>query len=221
MPFLDGAEPAYHGRMLAALVSFTLASLVIVILPGPDTLVVVRSLVRGGRGAGIRTAAGVLCGLAVWVVAAVVGLSALLRASEVGYEALKIVGACYLVWMGVQSLRALRRPVGVASDTSSVAPLDRAGNFGAGFLTDLLNPKVGVLFVSFLPGFVPAGYSPTWTTLGLGAVYIVLTALYCAALIVASGSISTWMRTDRIRRRIDAMTGLVLVGFGVRLATEA
>ncbi|MFC4128392.1 LysE family translocator [Nocardia rhizosphaerae] len=209
--------------MVAALLSFTLAAVFIVVLPGPDTLVVVRSLVRGGRTAGIRTAAGVLCGLAVWVVAAVLGLSALLRASEVGYEAMKIIGACYLVWIGVQSLRALRRPgaeAGMPPNTSSVAPLDRMGNFGAGFLTDILNPKIGVLFVTFLPGFVPEGYSATWTTLGLGAIFIVLTALYCAALIVASGSISTWMQTDRIRRRIDAVTGVVLVGFGVRLATE-
>ncbi|MFD5179836.1 LysE family translocator [Nocardia sp. NPDC058379] len=209
--------------MIAAVLSFTLAAVVLVLLPGPDTLVVVRSLVRGGRRAGIRTAAGVLCGLTVWVVAAVLGLSALLRASEVGYEALKIVGACYLVWIGVQSLKALRRPVGagVLDPAASTAPLDRVGNFGAGLLTDILNPKIGVLFVSFLPGFVPDGYSPVWTTLGLGAVYIVLTALYCAALVVAAGSISTWMQTERIRRRIDALTGLVLVGFGVRLATES
>ncbi|WP_278262435.1 LysE family translocator [Nocardia sp. AG03] len=164
--------------MFAAVLSFTLASVVLVLLPGPDTLVVVRGLVRGGRAAGIRTAAGVLCGLAVWVGAAVLGLSALLRASEIGYDVLKLVGACYLVW-------------------------------------------IGVLFVSFLPGFVPDGYSPVWTTLGLGALYIALTALYCAALVVAAGSISSWMRTTRIRRRIDAITGTVLIGFGVRLATES
>ncbi|MFF2083625.1 LysE family translocator [Nocardia sp. NPDC058176] len=206
--------------MLAAVLSFTLASIVLVLLPGPDTLVVIRSLVRGGRGAGIRTAAGVLCGLAVWVGAAVLGLSALLRASEIGYDVLKVVGACYLVWLGVQSLRALRQPA-TYIEVGPTAPMDRLGNFGAGFLTDILNPKIGVLFVSFLPGFVPDGYSPVWTTLGLGALYIALTALYCAALVVASGSISTWMRTTRIRRRIDAVTGLVLVGFGVRLATES
>ena len=113
--------------MVGAVLSFTLAAVVLVLLPGPDTLVVVRSLVRGGRRAGIRTAAGVLCGLTVWVVAAVLGLSALLRASEVGYEALKIVGACYLVWIGVQSLKALRRPIDaeILDPSGSTAPLDR------------------------------------------------------------------------------------------------
>lgn len=212
--------------MVGAVLSFTVAAVVLVLLrvaAGPGHAGRGAQPRPGGRRAGIRTAAGVLCGLAVWVVAAVLGLSALLRASEVGYEALKIVGACYLVWIGVQSLRALRRPVGqeAIDPSGSTAPLDRVGGFGAGFLTDILNPKIGVLFVSFLPGFVPDGYSPVWTTLGLGAVYIVLTALYCAALVVAAGSISTWMRTARIRRRIDALTGLVLVGFGVRLATES
>ncbi|MGW5316939.1 LysE family translocator [Nocardia thailandica] len=209
--------------MLGAVLSFTLAATVLVVLPGPDTLVVVRALVRGGRAAGIRTALGVLCGLAVWVLAAVLGLSALLRASEIGYEALKILGACYLVWIGAQSLRALRRPAerAVPDATTAAAPLDRMGNFGAGLLTDILNPKIGVLFVSFLPGFVPAGYSPAWTTLGFGLLYIALNALYCGALVAASGSLSAWMRTARIRRRLDALTGVVLVGFGIRLATES
>lgn len=205
--------------MLAAVLSFTLAAVVLVLLPGPDSLVVVRSLVRGGRGAGIRTAAGVLCGLAVWVGAAVLGLSALLHASEIGYEVLEAVGACYLVWLGVQSLRALRAPATVA-ELRTTGPLDRLGYFGSGLLTDILNPKIGVLFVSFLPGFVPAGYSPVWTTLAFGALYIALTALYCAALVLAAGSLSTWMQTTRIRRRIDALTGTILITFGLRLATE-
>ena len=93
--------------------------------------------------------------------------------------------------------------------------------FWAGFLTDILNPKVGVFFVSFLPGFVPAGQSVGWITLGFGLWYAVLTALYFAALVAISTTVATWMGTARIRRRLDALTGLVLVGFGLRLATEA
>ncbi|MFB7719230.1 LysE family translocator [Nocardia sp. NPDC056100] len=208
--------------MLAAIVSFTVASVVLVVLPGPDTLVVVRSLVRGGRGAGIRTSIGVLCGLMVWVGAAALGLAALLQASQLGYEILKIVGACYLLWLGVQSLRALRRPAVVdsAAHSSPVSPLDRLGSFGAGLLTDLLNPKIGILFVSLLPGFVPDGYSVGWTTVGLGGIYVALTAVYCAALVMGANAIGDWMRSDRIRRRLDAIAGVALVGFGIRLALE-
>ncbi|MFC8045503.1 LysE family translocator [Nocardia sp. NPDC057353] len=206
--------------MLAMLLSFTLAAVFLIVLPGPDTLVVVRGLVRGGRAGGIRTSAGVLCGLLVWVAAAVLGLSALVQASEIGYEVLKIAGGCYLVWVGVQSLRALRRTA--AELTAATGPaLGRSGGFGAGFLTDILNPKIGVLFVTLLPGFVPAGYPVAWTTLGLGLLYVALSALYCAVLVLAAGRIAGWMQRPRVRRRIDAVTGLVLVGFGVRLAVEA
>ena len=210
--------------MLVALVSFTFASVLIVLLPGPDSLVVVRGLVRGGRRGGASTAAGVLAGLAVWVAATTLGLSALLRASETGYETLKIAGAGYLLWIGARSLLAVRRSAGqVAAEGDgpmAPAPLLGGSGFGAGFLTDILNPKVGVFFISFLPGFVPAGHSVGWTTLGFGIWYTVLSALYFIGLIAVSGTIATWMAQARIRRRLDALTGLVLVGFGLRLATE-
>ena len=210
--------------MLLAFLSFTLASVLVVLLPGPDTLVVVRGLVRGGRRGGATTAAGVLAGLVVWVAATALGLSALLQASRLGYDALKVAGACYLVWIGVRSLLAVRRPaaeVAVEGDgPMAPAPLLGGSGFTAGFVTDLLNPKVGVFFVSFLPGFVPAGYSVGWTTFALGAWYAVLSAVYFLGLVALSGTVSGWMRSPRIRRRLDALTGLVLVGFGVRLATE-
>jgi len=195
-----------------------------VLLPGPDSLVVVRGLVRGGRRGGASTAAGVLAGLAVWVAATTLGLSALLRASETGYETLKIAGAGYLLWIEARSLLAVRRSAGqVAAEGDgpmAPAPLLGGSGFGAGFLTDILNPKVGVFFISFLPGFVPAGHSVGWTTLGFGIWYTVLSALYFIGLIAVSGTIATWMAQARVRRRLDALTGLVLVGFGLRLATE-
>lgn len=206
--------------MLLALVSFTLASVLIVLLPGPDSLVVVRGLVRGGRRGGAATAAGVLCGVVVWVVSASLGLSALLEASQVGYDALKVAGACYLVWIGVRSLMSVRRHA-VQPAASEGSALGRSG-FLAGFLTDILNPKVGVFFVSFLPGFVPAGdHAVGLTTLAFGAIFTILTALYFLGLIALSGRVATWMSEPTIRRRFDAATGLVLVGFGLRLAVEA
>jgi threonine/homoserine/homoserine lactone efflux protein len=216
---------SYADPVLMNVMSFAAAAVIVVLLPGPDTLVVVRGMVRGGTKGGVLTALGVLCGLTVWVAAAAFGLAALLRASEVGYEALKIAGACYLVWLGVQSLRSLRRSASELEGPPTGPDTTRLGllqpGFMSGFLTDILNPKVGVFFVSFLPGFVPAGYPVGWTTLALGGLFIVLTACYCAGLVAASGTIANWMQTPRIRRRLDTLTGLVLVGFGVRLATES
>jgi threonine/homoserine/homoserine lactone efflux protein len=200
--------------MVVAVAAFSLAAALIVLLPGPDTLVVLRELLRDGRGRAGQTVVGVLCGLAVWVLAAALGLSALLRASHIGYISLKIAGAAYLIWLGVQSLR-LRR---IAADRPRRRVLGRG--FTAGFATDLLNPKVGVFFVTFLPGFVPGGYSVAGLSLLFGAIFIVETALYFMVLLLVATPITRWLDDARIRRRMDATTGAVLIGLGVRLAVD-
>lgn len=201
--------------MLSSLLAFSLAAALIVLLPGPDSLVVLRAVLRHGRGKAALTAAGVLCGLLVWVGAAALGLSALLRASETAYTVLRIAGAVYLVWLGVQSLRT--RGAGVVDEHPARGGLLGAG-FGAGFTTDVLNPKVGVFFVTFLPGFVPAGRPVGSTSLLLGAVFVVETAIYFAVVLLLVGRITTWLSNERVRRRMDRVTGVVLLGFGARLA---
>jgi threonine/homoserine/homoserine lactone efflux protein len=202
--------------MWLALATFTLAATLIVLLPGPDTLVVVRNLVRGGRGVAARTVLGVLSGLTVWVITAALGLSAVLRASEDAYLGLRIAGAVYLVWIGVQSLRSRGQ---IATDDHRRRAIMGQG-YLAGLMTDLLNPKVGVFFVTFLPGFVPHGVSVGWMSLLLGAIFVVLTAAYFAVLLAVSGPVTRWMTTARIRKRMDRGTGVVLIGFGLRLALE-
>ncbi|EGD53434.1 LysE family translocator [Gordonia neofelifaecis] len=207
--------------MLSSLASFTFASALLVLLPGPDSLVVMRGLTRDGRAGGIRTALGVVCGLLVWIVAAVLGLSAVLQMSEIGYEVLKIVGGCYLVILGVQTLRSIRSLKSPDADgPAAPMPRSRRAGFLTGFTTDILNPKIGIMFITLLPGFVPDGYPVGWTTLAFGLVYLVLTCVYFAALILAAEKIGAWMQAPRIRRRIDLIAGLALVGFGLRLATE-
>jgi threonine/homoserine/homoserine lactone efflux protein len=200
--------------MATALVTFSLAAVLIVLLPGPDTLVVVRNLIRSGRRTASLTVLGVLTGLTVWVVAASLGLSALLRASHDAYLVLRVGGAIYLVWLGISSLR---------SRSISQAPA-RGGllgrGFAAGLATDLLNPKVGVFFVSFLPGFVPSGQPVGATSLLFGGVFVLLTAAYFAVLIALAGRVTGWMSSPVVRRRLDRATGAVLIGFGARLATE-
>lgn len=203
--------------MLVATATFALAAAVIVVLPGPDTLVVLRSIVRGGRRRGVATALGNLLGLCVWVGAASLGLSALLRASEVGYDVLRFAGAAYLVWLGVQSIRARNAP---REDSGGRGGILGTG-FLAGVLTNLLNPKVGVFFVTFLPGFVPAGDPVGLTSLLFGSVFVVLTAAYWVLVLGLAARITRWMTEQRVRRRLDALAGTVLIGFGVRLAVES
>lgn len=203
--------------MLLTLLAFTGAAALIVLLPGPDTLVVVRSILRGGRRQGVLTSLGNLTGLTIWVAGAVLGIAALLRASEIGYDVLRGAGACYLVFLGVQAWRSR----GTVDDPATSTRSSVLGTgFRAGILTNLLNPKVGVFFVTFLPGFVPAGTSVTVMTAVFGAIFVVLTAAYWVVLLALAGKVTGWMSTPRVRRRLDVATAGVLVGFGVRLATE-
>src|SRR3954451_25280135 len=156
MKFAATPVRVYGPVMITALLGFAAASVLIVLLPGPDTLVVVRNLLRGGRRRAVATVVGVLSGLVVWVVAASLGLSAMLRASHTGYDVLRYVGAAYLLWVGIQAVRSRARLMG-GPDAVTVAPRRYGPLLGSGYVaglaTDLLNPKVGVFFVSFLPGF--------------------------------------------------------------------
>lgn len=202
--------------MLVALLAFFFAASLIVVLPGPDTLVVVRGMMHGRR-RGMLTALGNLTGLTVWVVITALGLAAVLRASEIGYDALRVAGAAYLVWLGVQ---AWRHRGEVSTQVSHRGGLLGTG-YAAGLTTNLLNPKVGVFFVTFLPGFVPSGDPVGWTTLLLGGVFMLLTAVYWLLLLALSIRVTTWMNAPRVRRRLDAVTSLVLVGFGISLVAES
>ncbi|MBV9291464.1 MAG: LysE family translocator [Frankiales bacterium] len=212
--------------MLTALLGFGAAAALIVLLPGPDTLVVVRNLLRGGRRRATATASGVLSGLVVWVLAASLGVSALLRASHTGYDVLRYVGGAYLVWIGIQSLRS-RALASQELDTGAVAKTPRrygpllGSGYLAGLATDLLNPKVGVFFITFLPAFVPHNARIGLTTLAFGAIFVAETLVYFVVLIRVADRVVGWMNDARIRRRLDRIAGAVFIAFGVRLATES
>lgn len=205
--------------MIEAFVTFALAGALVVLIPGPDTMVVLRSVLLHGRRPAAMTALGVLTGLAVWMTAAALGLTALLRASHDGYLVLRLVGAAYLLVMGVQALRA--RVLGQPVDPAAGAPRTLVGRgYRAGLLTDLLNPKVGVFFITFLPAFVPRHAPVTAVTLGLGAVFVVETALYMASILLFVRRLTALLERERVRRALNRVTGLVLIGFGLRLVAE-
>ncbi|MGZ8750892.1 MAG: LysE family translocator [Pseudonocardia sp.] len=206
--------------MLTASVTFALAAALIVLLPGPDTLVVLRNLVRGGRRRAALTVAGVLCGLSVWVTAAALGMAALLHASEGAYLALRVAGAAYLLWLGIATLRSRTVPDMLPGGVPDSSRRSVGRGFGAGLATDLLNPKVGVFFVTFLPGFVPDGQPVGAASLAFGAIFVLETAVYFALLLFLAGRITGWLRDTTVRRWLDRATGTVLIGFGLRLAVE-
>jgi threonine/homoserine/homoserine lactone efflux protein len=159
------------------------------------------------------------------VVAATLGISAVLQASPTAYDVLRYVGAAYLAYIGLQALssRVWGRRVMAHEDPLATprrhGPLLGSG-FVAGLATDLLNPKVGVFFVTFLPAFVPAGSHVAPTTLAFGAVFVLETFAYFVVLIKAADRILDWMARPRTKRILDRAAGVVFIGFGLRLATE-
>jgi threonine/homoserine/homoserine lactone efflux protein len=205
--------------MLVRFLPFLLASVLVILIPGPDTLVVLRNALVAGKRTAARTAMGVLTGLSVWVAAAGLGLTAILRASHDGYLALRIAGAIYLTYFGLQALRsrALGQPVDVSTPKRSLV----GRGYRAGLTTDLLNPKVGVFFMTFMPAFIPRGAPIAASTLGMGAVFVVLTGVYFAVMLAFVPRLLGWLRDERYRRRLSRATGLVLIGFGVRLVVES
>ncbi|HTU96210.1 MAG TPA: LysE family translocator [Solirubrobacteraceae bacterium] len=195
---------------------------VVIIIPGPDTAVVTKNVLIHGRRAGLGTSLGVSTGLAIWTVAAAVGLASLVRASEVAFTALKLAGALYLIWLGVQALRAAGRegPALAAARLASGAGLSARGGFRQGVLSDLANPKIGIFFTSLLPQFVSAGRPVLLPFLVLGAIFVVMTVLWLLAYTLAAARAAQTLMRPRVRAALDRFTGVVLIALGLRLALE-
>ena len=216
--------------MLAAMLAFALASTLLIVTPGPDTMLVMRNTLRNGRRAGWITTSGTMSGLLVWAVSAAFGLTELLRVSRLGFDIVRFAGAAYLIWLGVSSLGLVRRKHADRghADRGHVSPAIPARPAPAGWgpvylnglLSNLCNPKIGVFFVAFLPGFIPARVPATLFTLGLGMWFIAETGAWLAVLawMVARGA--SWLRRSAAQRWLERATGVVLIGFGLRLATE-
>ena len=217
--------------MAAALLAFALAATLLIVAPGPDSLLVMRNTLRSGRRAGWITAGGTMSGLLIWAASAAVGVTELLRISRVGFDIVRFAGAGYLIWLGVSTLGLARRRRGErghASPALAGPPCPAAadpvrGGWGVylnGLLSNLCNPKIGVFFVAFLPGFIPARVPATLFTLGLGLWFIAETGAWLAVLawMVARGA--SWLRRSVAQRWLERAPGVVLIGFGVRLAAE-
>jgi threonine/homoserine/homoserine lactone efflux protein len=199
------------------LAAFLGVSAIVIVTPGPDTALTIRSSLMGGRRAGIFTAFGVSSGQAVWTLASAVGIAALLAASEPAFLAVKIVGAAYLIWLGVQAFAAAvrgRRAETAARRESRALEPRRA--FRQGLLSNLGNPKMAAFFPSLLPQFA---HSFT-ALLALGFVFCLMTLVWLTAYAIAVARAGDILSRSWVKRAIEAVTGAVLVALGLRLATE-
>ncbi|MFJ4784856.1 LysE family translocator [Streptomyces sp. NPDC088794] len=210
--------------MLSTLLAFLGACTLIAASPGPSTVLIIKQSLRSRR-SGFLTVLGNETGVFVWGVVAAFGLSALLAASQMAYDVMRIVGAVVLVGFGVQALRQARRAKGTAQGTTEDESSDAAGESGRaayrrGLLLNLANPKAAVFALSFLPQFVPQGAPHLLTTVGLAALWAVYEVGYYGLYVWFVGRLRTVLSRAGVRRRLEQVSGGVLVLLGVRLALE-
>jgi len=199
--------------VLASLIAFFLAAGLITVTPGLDTALVLRATTSEGRRAGWRAALGVGAGCLVWGAAVALGLGAVLGASNRLFALIRFAGAAYLIGMGLRLILSRREGF-----TDPAAPTPRGHPFRRGLLTNLLNPKVGVFYVSFLPQFVPTGVSfGPWCFL-LATIHVALGLAWFSLLIGATHGVRRLLDRPGAVRTIDRITGLVFLAFGADLA---
>ncbi len=200
-----------------ALVAFCIAAGLLTIAPGLDTALVLRTAAAEGPKSAARAALGVVMGCLTWGAAAALGLGALLAASELAFTVLKWAGAAYLVWLGLGLLFKPRSRFEL--ELAGGAPAPNGRNWlRRGYLTNLLNPKVGVFYISFLPQFLPAHVPAAPFIFLLALLHALMGVAWFGLLIVATRPVARALKRPSVVRRLDRLTGLVFVSFGVKLA---
>jgi RhtB (resistance to homoserine/threonine) family protein len=204
--------------MVTEALAFLGVCALVICAPGPDTALTIRNSIAGGRRGGVLTAAGVAAGQLVWTVAASVGIAGLLQASQPAFTALKIVGAAYLAFLGMQSILAAvhgRRD----AEEHHIRPQETLSAIRQGFISNLANPKMAVFFLSLLPQFVRDPSGGFAALVPLGVVFCLMTFGWLSIYAVVLDRVGPFLQRARVRRAFDAVTGTVLVAFGIRLAT--
>jgi threonine/homoserine/homoserine lactone efflux protein len=188
------------------------------ITPGADMAMVSRSVFMGGRRDAFATTLGIAAGCLIWALTSAAGVAAVLAASETAYDALRLVGAAYLVWLGVQSLLAAR---GSHVDEPAGGAGRRARSpFRQGLLTNLFNPKIALFYTTFLPQFIGPGDPVLLLSVAMASVHIALGIVWLSAYAWLLDRAVAAFHGSRVRRALDALTGTVLVGLGIRVAAD-
>ena len=200
------------------LAGFAAAALVILLIPGPAVLYLVARSLAQGRRAGFVSVLGLSTGALVHVVAATVGLSAILVASSAAFTIVKMLGAAYLVYLGIRALLAARTSASAHPDVE--APRSSSRIFTDGIIVSLFNPKIGVFFLAFLPQFVdPAGAPVAQQVLFLGLLYVGLALITDGMYVLVASSVRGWIGPDTMRGRLPQYaTGAIYIGLGLSTA---
>ena len=207
------------------LLPFIPIAILLIVTPGPDTALVTRNGFRGGRSSALLTSLGVVSGLFVWTAAAAFGVATVLEANALAFTALKLAGAAYLAYMGIRALLSVRKGDGTPDDLKLSG--NRLALFGRmkspflqGLLSDILNPKTAVVFTSLILQFITPGPTVGIETAELGSIFASMALGWLAVFSIMVGATGSFLRNPRIRKTLEAVTGIVLIGLGIEVATE-
>lgn len=203
---------------VAAFAAFTVVAALLTVTPGVDTLLVLRTTVAADQRSGLVASAGILTGLLAWACAAGLGVAALLAASTTAYNLLKIAGAVYLVGLGGWLLWRAARGQSAAHGTEPEPSRSLRRSYSGGLITNLLNPKIGVFYVTLLPQFVVPGQPVLLICLGLALVHVALGVLWFLAVTWLATRLGEVLRRRSVRRTLDTVTATVFLAFAARLA---
>ncbi len=198
-----------------SILAFLAAASILTITPGLDTAMVLRTAATSGARPAWLAAIGIALGCLAWGVIVATGLGALLAASPLAFPIVQWTGAAYLVWTGA---RLLLKPRSAFADGTDQHARSGREALRMGFLTNMLNPKVGVFYIAFLPQFMPAGADVALTTLLLAAIHVALGLVWFAGIIAATVPFDRWLKTTLVIKTLDRLTGGVFIIFGVKLA---
>jgi threonine/homoserine/homoserine lactone efflux protein len=197
-----------------SLLAFSLAALLLTLTPGLDTALILRTACAEGGKKAFQAALGIDTGCFIWGAIVALGLGALLAVSELAYTVLKVCGSAYLCWLGLQ---LLIRPRSSFTDSNGDIALHNNW-FIRGMLGNVLNPKMGIFYVSFLPQFIPAGHSPLIWTFILVSIHVVIGTIWSVTLILSTYFASAILKKSSVIRMMDRATGGLFLGFAAKPA---
>jgi RhtB (resistance to homoserine/threonine) family protein len=206
------------------IIAFTLVAAALTLTPGADTMLVVRNVLRGGRGDGISTTLGISLGLFVHATLSALGLSVIVMHSATAYGLVKLAGAAYLLWLGIQSLAGAGKAAPLANVEAGLPPVPGSRPlrrcFVEGFLNNVLNPKVAIFYLAFLPQFIAPADPLLAKSILLAGIHFIQGLVWLTTVSVAVDQGRKFFLHSSIRRWLDRICGIILIGLGLRLALE-
>jgi threonine/homoserine/homoserine lactone efflux protein len=226
-PVLLGNNGVFGKELLgmdAQLWTYLIAITLLTITPGVDTVLIIRNTTRGGWRDGFLSSLGICCGLFAHAVVSAVGISVILLQSAWAFQALKLAGAAYLVWLGLVSLRSAARrgpPLPLNGRPLTVSRFSARRSLAEGFLSNVLNPKAVVFYMAFLPQFIDPAGSALQQSLALAGLHFAIAMVWQCLLASAVDRAKGYLQNQAVRRGLDGLTGTIMMGFGLKLALDA